>query len=38
MESGAVDRVELTQYHERSESDSGYISIEETQFGEYSNT
>ena len=38
MESVAVDRVDLTQYHDCNESDSGYISFEDTQLGHNSNT
>ena len=38
MESVALDRVDLTPYHDCNGSDSGYISFEETQLGENSNT
>ena len=38
MEPIAVGRVDLTQYHDCSESDSGYYSFEETQLGDNSYT
>ena len=38
MEPIAVGRVDLTQYHDCSVSDSGYYSFEETQLGDNSYT